>query len=166
MRPLVAGAINGTCGVSWKDCSHHWSPACSCGYLWVLQGVCASSGEGVAFYARGVFRCVDFPTSGFTVPSRVCPGTMPNSSVQSVAVYHVVQCLLASKEWLLQPGVPGAWPCINMVGHWHCICGNVVAALVAVWCVTLMVTWCLRQWQFCVCVNGRFGVCVSGRRCL
>ena len=90
-------------------------------------------------FMQGVYFAVNFPASGFTVPSRVCPGTMPNSSVQSVAVYHVVQCLLASKEWLLRPGVPGAWPRINMVGHWHCVGGNVGAASMA--------AWCLRQWQ-------------------
>ena len=54
------------------------------------------------------------------------------------AMYHVVHCLHASKEWLLQPGIPGTWPCIKMVRRLHCVCGNMVAALVAA-----SVTWSL-----------------------
>ena len=135
IRPRVAGANNGTCGSAWKDNSHRWSLACSCGYLWVLSRECVRQQvRAWLLYARGVSRC---QLHGFRVhrPSRVLPGTMPNSSVQSVAMYHAVQCLLASKGWLMQPGVPGAWPCFNMVGRWHCVCGNIVAALVAVWCL-------------------------------
>jgi hypothetical protein len=44
--------------------------------------------------------------------------------VGRVADIHVVQCLLASKEWLWLPGVPGAWPCVNMVCR--CVSGLVV----------------------------------------
>jgi hypothetical protein len=67
--------------------------------------------------------CKDVPGAWFGVPWGCMPGgvTVWVSRGETVtwfpllAVGLVVRFLLASKEWLLQPGVPGAWPCIMIM---------------------------------------------------
>jgi hypothetical protein len=54
----------------------------------------------------------------------------------ALAVGLLVLFLLASKEWLLQPGVPGAWPCIIWAGGLAGGVGDVIVGSLceAAWC--------------------------------